>query len=229
MYLYTYVASYLYTLCIWSLQIAVLLKTMMKSLLWLLLIDLARVSIQQCTMEVFEDSIALDILQATEATESNQHFVINETIYNCLSTSRTIGILGSMSVSILYTRSDTPNRLRDVRYDMLCVGKVWMRAGQMSTAFSNNNTRTNCSSCLSDANDHHCACKWCTYITYAYSQVNMDACMVATTWISGCWSVFTRLLCMHSHVWLVTQRTIYNLTKVKLTSFLVELWFQMYL
>ena len=133
---------------------------MMKSLLWLLLIDLARVSIQQCTIEVFEDSIALDILQSTETTESNQNFVINETIYNCLSTSRTIGILRSMSVSILYIRSDTPNRLRDVRYDLLCVGNVWMRAGQMSTAFTSNDTRTDCSSCLSAAvNDHHCARK----------------------------------------------------------------------
>ena len=131
----------------------------MKSLLWLLLINLARVSIQQCTIETFEDRIALDILQATETTESNQNFVINETIYNCLSTSRTIGILGSMSVSILYTRSDTPDRLRDVRYDMLCVGNVWMRAGQMSTAFTSNDTRTNCSSCLSAVNDHHCSCK----------------------------------------------------------------------
>ena len=132
---------------------------MMRLFLWLLLVDLARVSIQQCTIEVFEDSIALDILQATETTESNQNFVINRTIYNCLSTSRTIGIFGSMSVSILYTRSDTPDRLRDVRYDMLCIGSVWMRAGQMLTAFESNDTRTDCSRCLNVVNDHHCARK----------------------------------------------------------------------
>ena len=132
---------------------------MLKSILWLLLVDLARVSIQQCTMEVFEGSIALDLLQNTETTESNQNFVINRTIYNCLSTSQTIGILGSMSVSILYIRSDTPGRLRDVRYDMLCMGNVWMRAGQMPTAFNSNDTRTDCSSCIRVVNDYHCTRK----------------------------------------------------------------------
>ena len=132
---------------------------MIKLFFWLLLAALAKNSIQQCTIEEFEGRIALDTVQTTEATELNQDFTINRTIYNCLSTSQAIGIYKSMSVSILYIRSDTPNRLRDVRYDMLCMGNIWMRARKMSAAFISNNTRTDCSGCTSAVNDYHCTRK----------------------------------------------------------------------
>ena len=128
----------------------------MKLSLWLLIATLARVSIQQCTVEEFDNKIAFDILQSTQATEIKQNFSINKIIYNCLSTSQTIGIYRSMSVSILYTRSDSPDRLRDMRYDMLCKNDVWMRYKQISTALESNDTRINCSDCFSTANDHHC-------------------------------------------------------------------------
>ena len=128
---------------------------MMKFSLWLLLATLARVSIQQCTVEEF-DKIVSDILQSTQATELNQNFAIDKIIYNCLSTSQTIGIYRSMSVSILYIRSDSPDQLRDVRYDMLCKNDVWIRARQMSTALESNDTRIDCSDCFSTANSHHC-------------------------------------------------------------------------
>ena len=103
---------------------------------------------------------ALDILQGTEASDANQTFMINRTIYNCLSTSQTIGIYNSMSVSILYIRSDTPNQLRDVRYNMVCSNSNWARGGQQSTAFMSSDTRHNCSACTDQAvNNYHCTRK----------------------------------------------------------------------
>ena len=127
--------------------------------MWLLLAaTLTRNAIQQCTIEEFEDKIALDILHSTQSTEYNQNFTINRTIYNCLSTSQTIGSYRSMSVSLLYFRSDKPDQLRDVRYDMACRSNVWMRYKQMSAALESNDTRTDCSVCTSSVyvNDHHC-------------------------------------------------------------------------
>lgn len=140
---------------------------MIKLFVWLLIAALARNSIQQCTTEEFEDRIALDILRNSQSTEFNQNFTINRTIYNCLSTLQTIGGYRSMSVSLLYIRSDNPHLLRDVRYDMVCAGNVWMRYRQMSAAFESNDTRTDCSLCTSTANDHHCARKY--IVTYATS------------------------------------------------------------
>jgi len=125
---------------------------------WLLVISLVRISIQQCTIEQFENRIVHDILLTTKATEMDQNFIINRTIYNCLSTSQTIGIYTSMSVSLLYIRSDTPNTLRDVRYDVACMNNVWLRVGQSSTAFISNDTRTDCWDCTRTLNDYHCSC-----------------------------------------------------------------------
>ena len=125
--------------------------------LCLLLVTLVGISVQQCTIEEFEDVTALDTVQATEATDASQTFTIIRTIYNCLSTSQTIGVYNSMSVSILYIRSDTPNQLRDVRYNMVCSSNNWARVGQQSTAFLSSDTRCNCSACTDQAvNDHHC-------------------------------------------------------------------------
>ena len=127
------------------------------SSLCLLLITMVGVSVQQCTIEGFE-AIALDIVKTTEITEAGQMITaINDTFYNCLSTSQTIRVCNSMSVSIFYTRSDTPNQLRDVRYNMLCSSNSWSRVGQQSTALTSNGTRRDCSSCTDQTvNDHHC-------------------------------------------------------------------------
>ena len=125
-------------------------------LCWLLA-ALTGVSVQQCTIEGFEGMIALDTLQTTEVTDVSQTFIINRTIYNCLSTSLTIGVYNSMSVSILYVRSDTPNQLRDVRYNMLCFSNSWSRFGQQSTALLSTDTMRNCSDCTNQTvNDYHC-------------------------------------------------------------------------
>ena len=131
----------------------------MKFLLSLcyLLVTLVGVSVQQCTIERFEDVTALDTIQSTEATDFGQTFTINRTIYNCLSTSQIIGVYNSMSVSILYNRSDTPNQLREVRYNMVCNNGNWARDGQQSTALMSNDTRRNCSACTNQTvNDYHC-------------------------------------------------------------------------
>ena len=130
------------------------------SSLCLLLVAVVEVSVQQCTVERFEDVTALDKLHSTEATDANQTFIVNRTLYNCLSTSQTIGVYSSMSVSILYTRSDTPNQLRDIRYNMLCSNGSWARVGQQSTALVSDDTRYNCSDCTNQAiNDYHCTRK----------------------------------------------------------------------
>ena len=124
--------------------------------LCLLLVTLVGISVQQCTIEEFE-AIALDTVQTTEANDVSQTFTINRTVYNCLSTSQTIGVYNSMSVSILYIRSDTPNQLRDVRYNMVCSSNNWARVGQQSVAFLSSDTRRNCSACTDqNVNDYHC-------------------------------------------------------------------------
>ena len=123
----------------------------------LLLVVLIGFSVQQCTIEEFEDITAVDTLQSTEATDASQTFMINRTIYNCLSTSQTISVYNSMSVSILYIRSDTPNQLREVRYNMLCSNGNWSHVGQQSTALVSDDTRRNCSDCTDQTvNDYHC-------------------------------------------------------------------------
>ena len=121
------------------------------------LVALVGVSVQQCTIEGFEGMTAIDTVQTTEATDASQTFTINRTIYNCLSTSQTIGVYNSMSVSILYIRFDTPNQLRDVRYDMVCSSNTWSRVRKQDSALISSDTRSNCSACTDEAvNDYHC-------------------------------------------------------------------------
>lgn len=123
----------------------------------LLLISLVRMSIQRCTTEEFDNLKALDLIQNTESSETSQNFTIRDIIYNCLATSQIIGIYTSMSVSILYNRSDSPDVLRDVRYNLLCSQGKWHRYGQHPGAF--NESRADCYDCVMAVNesDHHCS------------------------------------------------------------------------
>ena len=150
-----------------------MMKMKLLSSLCYLLVALVGVSVQQCTIERFEDVTALDTLQTTEVTDASQTFTINRTIYNCLSTSQTIGVYNSMSVSILYIRSDTPNQLREVRYNMVCNNGNWARVGQQSIALVSSDTRHNCSACTDQTvNDYHCTRKHSATINilvYSYS------------------------------------------------------------
>ena len=134
------------------------MKMKLLSSLCLLLVTLVGVSVQQCTVERFENVTALDTLQTAEATDT---IIINRTIYNCLATSQTIGVYNSMSVSILYIRSDTPNQLREVRYNMVCdMNGDWRRIGELPTALMSSDTRRNCSACTDQAvNEYHCTRK----------------------------------------------------------------------
>jgi len=130
--------------------------------LWLLLVTQVTVSVQQCPVETF---IPLELVQTTEVTDSNQIFTINSTFYNCLQTSSTIGQYVTMSVSVLYVRSDSLNTLRGVRYNLLCGPTTsppftWVRSQlQTSNVLQSNDTRFNCSSCSdTSVNDYHCSC-----------------------------------------------------------------------
>ena len=127
----------------------------MKLLLSLLLATLVAVSVQQCSIEDFN---ALEFVQTTETTDFNQNFTINSTFYNCLQTSSTIGLYETMSVSILFIRSDNLNILREVRYNLACNVDTWVRNRvEIRAALQNNNTRLNCSSCSDqNVNEYHC-------------------------------------------------------------------------
>ena len=143
-----------------------MLKKMTKLLLWLLLVTVIGARAQQCTIERFEEMV-IDIVKAAELSGENQNVnvTINGTFYNCLSTSQIIGVYNSMSVSILYIRSDTPNQLRDVRYNLRCVGNNWGRVGRQSNILRSNSTRRDCSDCTNQAvNDDHCTRKLPHYV-----------------------------------------------------------------
>jgi len=128
----------------------------MGVVLWLLLIFLADVSIQQCIIDEFLANIT-DIVASTETTNFIQSFTINSTYYNCLSPSQISGQYSSMSVSILYIRSDDTNNVREVRYNLLCRNSVWEIVGRQSVALRNNITRDSCSDCTdSTINEYHC-------------------------------------------------------------------------
>ena len=128
----------------------------MAMYLWLLLALFVDISVQQCTIDDFQASIA-DIVATTEATDAIQSFNINSTYYNCLSSSQIIGQYSSMSVSILYIRSDDPNNIHEVRYNLQCNNSVWEIVGNQSTALRNNNTLLNCVDCTDQTvNESHC-------------------------------------------------------------------------
>jgi len=124
--------------------------------LWLLLTLLVDISVQQCTIDGYQANIT-EFIASTEATDSEQFFTINSTYYNCLSPSQINGQYSSMSVSILYIRSDDPNNIHEVRYNLQCNNSVWEIVGNQSTALRNNNTRLNCSNCIDrTVNEYHC-------------------------------------------------------------------------
>jgi len=116
--------------------------------IWLLLMASFELSVQQCTIEEFTFEIE-NRLSATMIT-------INSTYYNCLSRSDTSDHYSSMSVSILYIRSDDPNSIHEVRYNLQCNNSVWEIVGNQSTALRKNNT-VFCEDCTDQTvNDYHC-------------------------------------------------------------------------
>ena len=124
-------------------------------LLWNLISVVAGVSHQQCTLDKFVRN-ASNIVNSDETAKHNHTITINSTYYNCLSRSETSDHYSSMSVSILYIRSDDPNNTHEVRYNLQCNNNVWEIVGNQSTALRNNNTRY-CEDCTDQTvNEYHC-------------------------------------------------------------------------
>ena len=123
--------------------------------LWLLLAFLVDISVQQCTIDEFQANVT-DIVISTKATDAVQSFIINSTYYNCLSRADTSDHYSSMSVSILYIRSDGPNDIHEVRYNLQCNNSVWEIIGNQSNALRSNNTKY-CEDCTDQTvNEYHC-------------------------------------------------------------------------
>ena len=116
----------------------------MKGLVSLLLflLCLVGISIQQCTIEKFHES-----LNGFLSTPSQIPF-ISAIYYNCLSPSNTESQYSSMSVSVLYDSNEG-------RFNARCTNDSW-RIMNQSTFLRNNNTRY-CEDCTDQTvNDYHC-------------------------------------------------------------------------
>jgi len=120
-----------------------------------LLTFLVGVRSQQCTIDNFQ-AAAINMINSTEASNANETITINSAYFNCLSRSDTSDHYSSMSVSILYIRSDSPNNTHEVRYNLQCNNSMWEIVGNQSTALRNNNTRY-CDVCTDQTvNEYHC-------------------------------------------------------------------------
>ena len=121
----------------------------------ILLMAVVSVSAQQCTIDEFQTNLT-DILASEEMTNASQVITINSIFYNCLSSTQITDVYSSMSVSILYIRSDDSNNTHEVRYNLQCNNNVWEIVGNQSTALRNNNTRY-CEDCTDQTvNEYHC-------------------------------------------------------------------------
>ena len=146
---------YLNSICYLNIYYSPIFRMQVLTTLLLLLTLLVGVSIQQCTIDDFQ-AMAIGVINSTETTDGSGTITINSTYYNCLSRSDTSDHYSSMSVSILYIRSDDPNNIHEVRYNLQCNNSVWEIVGNQSTALRNNNTRY-CEDCINQTvNEYHC-------------------------------------------------------------------------
>ena len=131
-------------------------KMMVTALLWILMISVvAGIDRQRCTLDQFVRN-ASNIVNSTEPVPYDHTITINITYYNCLSRCDTSDRYSSMSVSILYIRSDDPNIIHEGRYNLQCNSNVWEIVGNQSTALRNNNTKY-CEDCTDQiVNEYHC-------------------------------------------------------------------------
>ena len=122
------------------------------TLIFMLLMASFEGNAQHCIIEESISTIKDTLSSSTNAAT----IVLISTYYNCLSRSDTSDHYNSMSVSILYIRSDDPNSTHEVRYNVQCNITVWEIVGNLSTALKNNNTRY-CEGCTDqNVNEHHC-------------------------------------------------------------------------
>ena len=109
---------------------------------------------QHCTIEG-----SMSVIKDASSSFSTATIISTSTYYNCLSRSDTNDHYSSMSVSILYIRSDDPNNTHEIRYNLQCNNSVWEIVGNQSTALRNNNTRY-CDDCTDqNVNEYHCTGK----------------------------------------------------------------------
>ena len=118
---------------------------------WLLLSFLFGISIQQCTIKQFQDSLIDDLTGLLNPVVNINEMLI---FYNCLSPSistNTGFLYSSMSVSVVYSLTS-----QSCRYNLQCNNGVWDIVGKQSTALRNNNTRY-CEDCTDqNVNVYHC-------------------------------------------------------------------------
>jgi len=108
-----------------------------------------KASFQHCIIEGAMLKIK-DKLSSTSATM----ITIYSAYYNCLSRSDNSDHYSSMSVSILYIRSD--DMKHEVCYNLQCNNSVWEIVANQSSALRNNNTKY-CEDCTDQTvNDYHC-------------------------------------------------------------------------
>jgi len=127
--------------------------------LWILQSLLINISAQQCTIEEFEIDATNIMVISTELASGGVSTNITSTYYKCLSISDTSDHYSSMSVSILYIRSDSPNNTHEVRYNLQCNNSEWKIVGNQSTALMSY-TSNDCFDCTNQTvNDYHCTSK----------------------------------------------------------------------
>lgn len=124
-------------------------------LLWLLLATLVGLSVQQCTIKEAESFVNTTLRERNP--ENLEEADISFVAYpNCLSTSEQLGIYNSMSISALYNSSRNQSKINEIRFDLVCVGDIWLRISENDTAFVSD-ARSDCSDCRNmTVNDHHC-------------------------------------------------------------------------
>ena len=141
--------------------------------IFMLLMALFGSNAQHCTIEG-----SMSVIKDTSSSTSTATIVSTSTYYNCLSRSDTSDCYSSMSVSILYIRSDDPYNTHEIRYNLQCNNSVWKIVGNQSAALRNNNTRY-CDDCTDqNVNEYHCTGKDCVKVTLYSSSVYCLLCSV---------------------------------------------------
>ena len=118
---------------------------------WMLLMAALEVNTQRCTTKG-----SMSMIKDRLSSSSVSKITITSTYYNCFSVLDTSDHYSSMSVSILYLRSDYPNNTHEVRYNLQCNNSVWEIVGNQSTVLKSSGT-VYCEDCTDQTvNEYHC-------------------------------------------------------------------------
>ena len=117
----------------------------------MLLMAAFEVNTQRCTTKG-----SMSKIKDRLSSSSISKITIITTYYNCFSVLDTSDHYSSMSVSILYIRSDDPDNTHEVRYNLQCNNSVWDVVGNQSTALKSSGT-VYCEDCTDQTvNEYHC-------------------------------------------------------------------------